>query len=31
VARKHANEFGHEVLKAIRRVMSEELEIDMGS
>jgi len=29
VARKHADEFGREVLKAIRRVMGEELKISI--
>jgi len=29
VARKHADEFGQEVLKAIRRILSEELGIGM--
>jgi hypothetical protein len=29
IARKHADEFGREVLKAIRRVMGEELKISI--
>ena len=29
VARRHADEFGREVLKAIRRVMGEELKISI--
>ena len=31
VARKHADEFGQEVFKAIRRALSEELEYKHGS